>query len=80
MNLIELLVTASLIGISVNEDRMRLEWDTNKDGVADLRVYYFYNTKPGEIYTSPAFMYQFDKNYDGVIQDDETFPILDNER
>ena len=67
-------VTEQLIGFTIYEGSViRLEWDTNKDMVEDLRVYYNFRTGSNGAYTYAPFMYQHDSNHDGIWTNDEEF-------
>ncbi len=53
---------------------LSVEWDLNRDGAEDLKVWYFYKTGEKGIYTEPKpWGYWKDLNYDGIYQTEEKF-------
>ena len=73
------LITEDLIGFTMYSNAIRLEWDTNGDGLEDIRVYYYWSLRQGQVFTSDPFMLQIDKNYNGEYEEDETIYKLNDD-
>ena len=75
------LVDADLVGFTIDRGQIiRLEWDINKDGLEDLRVYYQFRVTPEGAYVSDPFMYQQDLNNNDEYDKNETFRLTYDEK
>jgi|TARA_Y100000310_G_scaffold81786_2_gene78372 hypothetical protein len=66
------IVSERLVGFTIPQPYvMVLEWDQDKDGIEDLKVFYKFRVTPQGAYTTEPFMYWDDKNKNGTYEEEE---------